>query len=51
MTLTLPINNDTENNLHGLLDYCVRAKIHRIINFGFGVTLREGERTFTGDLP
>ncbi|MCK9217766.1 MAG: radical SAM protein [Firmicutes bacterium] len=40
----LPFINDTEENLSGLLDYCIKAKVHGIICFGFGVTLREGNR-------
>lgn len=40
----LPFINDTEENLWGLLDYCIKAKVHGIICFGFGVTLREGNR-------
>ncbi len=47
----LPFINDTEENLRGLLDYCVRAKVKGIMCFGFGVTLREGtENTFTRSL-
>lgn len=42
----LPFINDTEENLRGILDYCVRAKVHGIICFGFGVTLREGDREY-----
>ena len=42
----LPYINDTEENLRGILDYCVEAKVHGIINFGFGVTLREGNREY-----
>jgi DNA repair photolyase len=42
----LPFINDTEENLRGILDYCVRAKVKGIICFGFGVTLREGDREY-----
>jgi len=42
----LPFINDTEKNLNGLLDYCIRAKVRGIVNFGFGVTLREGDREY-----
>jgi DNA repair photolyase len=38
--------NDTEENLRGILDYCVRAKVKGIICFGFDVTLREGDREY-----
>ena len=40
----LPFINDTEENLHGLLDYCMRAEVRGIICFGFGTTMREGSR-------
>jgi DNA repair photolyase len=40
----LPFINDTEENLRGLLEYCIRAKVHAVLCFGFGVTLREGDR-------
>lgn len=42
----LPFINDTEENLYGILDYCIRAKVHAILCFGFGVTLREGSREY-----
>jgi len=48
---TLPYINDTEENLQGLLDYCVEAKVRGILCFGFGMTLREGNREyFYGEL-
>lgn len=42
----LPYINDTEENLRGLLDYCIQAKVHGIICFGMGLTLREGNREY-----
>ena len=42
----LPFINDTEENLHGVLDYCVKAKVRGILCFGFGMTLREGNREY-----
>ena len=42
----LPFINDTEENLRGILDYCIRAKVYGIINFGIGLTLREGNREY-----
>jgi DNA repair photolyase len=42
----LPFINDTEENLRGILDYCVRAKVWGILNFGIGLTLREGDREY-----
>lgn len=42
----LPFINDTEENLRGLLSYCVKAKVKGIVFFGFGLTLREGNREY-----
>jgi len=42
----LPFINDTEENLLGLLGYSVRAKVRGIMCFGFGVTMREGNREY-----
>ncbi|MBQ8790224.1 MAG: radical SAM protein [Ruminiclostridium sp.] len=42
----LPFINDTEENIRGILDYCVRAGVKGIICFGMGVTLREGDREY-----
>jgi DNA repair photolyase len=42
----LPFINDTEENLRGLLGYCAEAKVHGILCFGFGVTMREGNRDY-----
>jgi len=42
----LPFINDTEENIRGILDYCVRAKVKGIINFDMGVTLRDGNREY-----
>jgi len=42
----LPFINDTKENLEGILDYCIRAKVYGIICFGMGVTLREGDREY-----
>jgi DNA repair photolyase len=46
MTPILPFINDTEENIRGLLDYCIRAKVYGILQFGVGVTLREGDREY-----
>ena len=40
----LPFINDTRENIAAILDMCVCAKVHGIICFGMGVTLREGSR-------
>lgn len=42
----LPFINDTHENLKGLLNYCVEAKVHGILYFGMGLTLREGNREY-----
>ena len=42
----LPFINDTEENLRGILDYCIEAGVYGIINFGMGVTMREGNREY-----
>ena len=42
----LPFINDTEENLRGLLDYCFGAGVEVIVNFGMGVTLRDGDRQY-----
>lgn len=42
----LPFINDTEENLRGILEACIRARVRGIINFGFGVTLRDGDREY-----
>ena len=42
----LPFINDTRENLEGILEYCIQAKVHGIICFGMGVTLREGDREY-----
>ena len=38
--------NDTAENINELLDYCIEAKVHGIICFGIGMTLREGSREY-----
>ncbi len=42
----LPFINDTKENIEGILDYCIQAKVYGIICFGMGVTLREGDREY-----
>lgn len=42
----LPFINDTRENVEGILDYCIQAKVYGIICFGMGVTLREGDREY-----
>jgi DNA repair photolyase len=45
----LPYINDTEDNLRGILDCCTKAKVRGIMCFGFGVTLRKGNREYFYD--
>jgi DNA repair photolyase len=42
----LPFINDTKENVIGLLDYCIEAKVYGIICFEMGLTLREGDREY-----
>ena len=42
----LPFINDTEENLRGILQYCIEAKVYGILCFGMGLTLREGSREY-----
>ena len=46
MTPILPFINDTKENISGLLDMCIEAKVKGIICFGIGLTLREGNREY-----
>ena len=46
MTPILPYLNDTRENIEGILNYCIRAKVKGIICFGMGLTLREGDREY-----
>lgn len=38
--------NDTEENIRGVLDYCVEVKVKGIIIFEIGLTLRSGNREY-----
>ena len=42
----LPFINDAEENIEGILDYCIDAGVYGIINFGMGMTLRAGDREY-----
>ncbi|MBP3886535.1 MAG: radical SAM protein [Cellulosilyticum sp.] len=42
----LPFINDTKENLEGIMAYCNEAKVYGILCFGFGLTLREGNREY-----
>ncbi len=42
----LPFINDTKENIKGIMDYCIKAKVYGIICFGMGLTLRKGNREY-----
>ena len=42
----LPFLNDTEENLRGILSYCIDAGVRGILCFGMGLTLRDGNREY-----
>ena len=46
MTPILPFINDTEENIRGILTYCIDAKVRGLLTFGIGMTLRYGNREY-----
>ena len=46
LTPILPFINDTEENVTAILKECVRAGVKGVIDFGMGMTLREGDREY-----
>ena len=46
MTPILPFINDTAENIRGLLEYCLQAKVKGIMFWGMGMTLRDGDREY-----
>lgn len=46
LTPLLPMLNDTEENIRGILEYCVKAGIKGLICYGIGLTLRDGNREY-----
>lgn len=42
----LPFINDTQENISGILNLCAEAGVYGVINFGMGLTLREGNREY-----
>ncbi len=42
----LPFINDTRENIAGILESCIQAKVKGIICFGMGLTLRDGNREY-----
>lgn len=46
LTPVLPFINDTEENISSILNECVRTGVKGIIDFGMGLTLRDGDREY-----
>ena len=46
MTPVLPFINDTVDNITSILNECVRIGVNGIIDFGMGLTLRDGDREY-----
>lgn len=47
LTPILPFLNDTEENIAGLMEICVRAGVRGVVTFnGLGLTLRDGDRQY-----
>ncbi|MBR2807061.1 MAG: radical SAM protein [Oscillospiraceae bacterium] len=46
LTPVLPFINDTEENITSILEACIRTDVKGIIDFGMGLTLREGDREY-----
>lgn len=46
LTPILPFINDNEENITAILSECIRTGVKGIIDFGMGLTLREGDREY-----
>ena len=46
LTPILPFLNDTEENIASILNECARVGVKGVIDFGMGLTLREGDREY-----
>ena len=46
LTPVLPFINDTEENITSIVNECVRVGVKGVIDFGMGLTLREGDREY-----
>ena len=46
LTPILPFINDTEDNITAILNECARVGVKGVIDFGMGLTLREGDREY-----
>ncbi len=42
----LPFINDTEENIKGILDYCIETNVYGVMCYGMGLTLRDGNREY-----
>ncbi|MCR5331201.1 MAG: radical SAM protein [Lachnospiraceae bacterium] len=49
LTPILPYINDTKENVSAILNECVRVGVKGVIDFGMGLTLREGDREYYYD--
>ena len=46
LTPVLPFINDTKENITSILNECVRVGVKGIIDFGMGLTVRDGDREY-----
>ena len=46
LTPILPYINDNEENITSILNECIRVGVKGVIDFGMGLTLREGDREY-----
>ncbi len=46
LTPILPFINDTAENITSIMNECVRTGVKGVIDFGMGLTLREGDREY-----
>ncbi|ADL34975.1 radical SAM domain-containing protein [Butyrivibrio proteoclasticus B316] len=46
LTPILPFINDTKENISAILNECARTGVKGVIDFGMGLTLREGDREY-----
>ena len=46
LTPILPFLNDTEENITAILNECARVGVKGVIDFGMGLTLRDGDREY-----
>ncbi len=46
LTPILPFLNDTEENIRAILEACARTGVKGVIDFGMGLTLRDGDREY-----